>query len=389
MHPELLDGVRVLDLTTFLSGPIATRALVQLGAEVVKVEPPSGDPTRAGLGMRPGQPSLPFWWQLHRGRRSVVLDLKSAAGRESLLALASRADVLVENYRPGVMHRLGLSPEALREENPRLITCSITGFGPDGPAADAPALDAAVQAFAGAFEYPAVFGMAEGPIPLTVADISGGSAAAQAILAALFARERSGFGCHLSLSLVETLLQWLLVSDRMGFLRSPATLLAEGSDGGRFVVQTTLHFRDRLLVLLDEEPATAGLARDPRFATWEARVANAEAFVAAARRAFAGRTRAEWLARLAAAGLPAGPVQTIDEALAHPQLLHTGAAAVAGGQRVARSAFVVDGERADDTSAPPALGQHTAQVLAEWLDLGEERFAELATDGAFGPPRNA
>ena len=174
MHPALLEGVRVLDLTTFLSGPVATRALVQLGAEVVKVESPSGDPTRAGLGIRRDQPFLEFWWQLHRGRRSVVLDLKCAAGRDALLALAAEADVLVENYRPGVMQRLGLEPDLLRRRNPRLVTCSITGFGPDGPAADAPALDAAVQAFAGAFDYPAVFGMERGPIPLTVADISGG-----------------------------------------------------------------------------------------------------------------------------------------------------------------------------------------------------------------------
>jgi formyl-CoA transferase len=386
MDAALLDGIRVLDLTTFLSGPIATRTLVQLGAEVVKVEPPSGDPTRAGFGMRPGEPFLPFWWQLHRGRRSVALDLKSAPGRESLRALAAVADVLVENYRPGVMQRLGLSPERLRKENPRLITCSITGFGPDGPAADAPALDAAVQAFAGAFEYPTVFGMAEGPIPLTVADISGGAAGAQAILAALFARERSGFGCHLELSLVETLLQWLLVSDRTGTLRSPATILAEGSDGARFIVQTTLHFRDRLLEVLDAEPATAGIARDPRFASWDARVANAEDFVAAARRAFAGRTRAEWLARLAASGIPAGAVQKIDEALVHPQLLHTRAVGIAGGHRVARSAFVVDGERTDDTNAPPALGEDTAQVLEEWLGMDGHRIAELAAEGAFGPP---
>src|SRR5512145_1841342 len=118
MDPALLEGIRVLDLTTFLSGPVATRALLQLGAEVVKVEPPTGDPTRAGLGMRPGQPHLPFWWQLHRGRRSVVLDLKSAAGREALLALSAVADVLVENYRPGVMERLGLAPELLRKHNP-------------------------------------------------------------------------------------------------------------------------------------------------------------------------------------------------------------------------------------------------------------------------------
>jgi crotonobetainyl-CoA:carnitine CoA-transferase CaiB-like acyl-CoA transferase len=386
MGPALLAGVRVLDLTTFLSGPVATRALGQLGAEVVKIEPPAGDPTRAGLGRRPGEPQLEFWWQLHRCRRSVVLDLKTAAGVETLRALAVRADVLVENFRPGVMERLGLAPERLRERNPRLVTCSITGFGPEGPAADAPALDAAVQAFAGAFDYPAVFGLPAGPIPLTVADISGGCAAAQAIAAALFARERSGRGCHLALSLAETLLQWLVVSDRTGTLRSPATLVAEGSDGARFVVQTALHFRDRLLEILDREPETAGLARDPRFATWEARAANAEAFVAAAHRAFAARPRAEWLARLAAAGIPAGPVHTIDEALAHPQLAHARATALAGGHRVPLSPFVVDGERACDTSPPPALGEHSAEVLAEWLGAGRPRLAELAAAGAFGPP---
>jgi len=385
MGPALLAGIRVLDLTTFLSGPVATRTLGQLGADVVKVEPPSGDPTRAGFGLRPGGPFLEFWWQLHRERRSAVLDLKSAAGRETLLALAARADVLVENFRPGVMQRLGLAPESLRARNPRLVSCAITGFGPDGPAADAPALDAAVQAFAGAFEYPVVFGLPEGPIPLTVADISGGAAAAQAILAALFARERSGLGCHLSLSLAETLLQWLVVSDRTGTLRSPATILAEGSDGARFIVQTTLHFRDRLLEILDAEPATAGLARDPRFASWEARVANAGEFVAAARRAFAARPRAEWLTRLAAAGIPAGPVQTIAAALDHPQLAHRGATALAGGHRVPLSPFVVDGSRADDTGAPPALGEHSAAVVAEWLGIGEERIAELAAAGAFGP----
>jgi crotonobetainyl-CoA:carnitine CoA-transferase CaiB-like acyl-CoA transferase len=384
--PALLSGVKVLDLTTFLSGPVATRALGQLGAEVVKIEPPAGDPTRAGFGLRPGAPFLEFWWQLHRGRRSVVLDLKSAAGREVLLALAERADVLVENFRPGVMQRLGLAPDVLRGRNRRLVTCSLTGFGADGPAADAPALDAAVQAFAGAFDYPAVFGLPAGPIPLTVADISGGAAAAQAIAAALFARERNGEGCHLALSLAETLLGWLVVSDRTGTLRSPATILAEGSDGGRFIVQTTLHFRDRLLEILDAEPATAGVARDPRFASWEARVANAADFVAAARRAFASHPRAQWLARLAAAGIPAGPVQTIDEALVHPQLVHAGATALAGGHRVPLSPFVVDGSRAGDVGAPPALGEHTAEVLAEALGLGAERLAELRAAGAFGPP---
>src|SRR5579864_9395691 len=126
-----LAGVRVIDLTTFLSGPMATHTLGELGADIIKVEPPAGDPTRAGSGLAPGEPPSQFWVALHRDRRSVVLDLKQPAGREVLRDLVSQADVLIENFRPGVTARLGITDAELRPLNPRLVYCTLTGYGPD------------------------------------------------------------------------------------------------------------------------------------------------------------------------------------------------------------------------------------------------------------------
>ena len=171
---EPLAGLRVLDLTTFLSGPLATRALAQMGADVVKVEPPGvGDPTRSGMGVAPEDPPSPYWVALHRDRRGIVLDLKHEAGRTVLLELAGAADVLVDNFRPGVMDRFGLTPDVLRSANPRLISCSITGYGADGPMADRAAIDGPIQAFTGVLDLTTRDGGSGLPMPVQVADIAG------------------------------------------------------------------------------------------------------------------------------------------------------------------------------------------------------------------------
>jgi len=147
---EPLRGYRVLDLTTFLSGPLVARALADLGAEVIKVEPPTGDPTRP----KADEPFQSLWLQVHRGRKSIVLDLKEEAGREVLLELVRHADVLLENYRPGVMERFGLASDVVRAANERLIFATITGFGPDGPVAQQVSIDGPVQAFPGPSSWP-------------------------------------------------------------------------------------------------------------------------------------------------------------------------------------------------------------------------------------------
>jgi len=356
MDATPLAGVRVLDLTTFLSGPYCALVLRQLGAEIIKVEPLEGEPTRGGSP----EPVTDFWFALHRGRRSVALDLKRADAREVFFDLARQADVVVENYRPGVTTRLGIDPETLRAINSRLITCAINGFGTAGELAGAAAIDGVVQAFCGSFVFPTIWGLPEGPIPFQVADIAGGTAAAHAVLAALYTRERTGTGAHLQLSLAECLLSWINTGDRTGTLRSPNTIIAAGSDGGRFVVQTTLHFRTKLAELL-------GLTFEPT-----------EDYAAQVRAKLATETKAHWLAKLAQVGVPAAPIQSIAEALAHPDIANE----VVDGRVMPASPFVINGERYPTPDMPPSLGEHTIEVLRDVLGYDTAQIDALSGSGA-------
>lgn len=380
-----LAGVRVLDLTAYLSGPFATHQLGDLGAEVVKVEPPEGEPTRAGAGMRPGEPPSPLQLGLHRDRSGVVVQLKAPAGRELFLDLAEHADVLVENFRPGITARLGITYDDVKRRNGRLIYCSITGYGGDGPAAALAAIDGPVQARSGVLDYTGD----GGPLPLTIADIAGGVTAAEGILAALYRRERTGRGCHVDVSLLESVLQWTAVADRRRSLAPPVTLVGTGSDGGAFVVQTPMHFQDRLVKVVAAAPGCEHVGSDPRFSTSESRRQHPEAYQAAMTGAFRRRRRDEWLDDFRRAGVPAGPVQSVDEALVDHQIVHRGASVECeapglGPVRVPQSPFVFDGRRKSGTSAPPALGEHTREVLRRWLGAGDARIAALGAGGAFG-----
>ena len=381
MEPSLpLAGVRVIDLTTFLSGPMATHTLGELGAEIIKVEPPAGDPTR---GPDPTAPASPFWVALHRDRRSVVLDLKQDAGVAVLRELVARADVLIENFRPGVTTRLAITDADLRPGNPRLIYCSLTGYGADGPSADQPATDGPIQAFAGALE------LTGAPVPLTVGDISGAAHGVQAITAALYARERSGRGCHIELSLAECLMQWLAVTDRSGTLAPPTTLVLAASDGPMLLIQTPMHMRARFLSLVGEVAGCEAWATDARWSSLEGQRAALDEYVAGAARAIAARPAAAWLAALSAAGIPAAVVRTIEGAMSDPDLARRGAAgdldvAGVGPARIVRSPFVIDGQRRRETAPPPALGEHTEEVLRDVLGYDDERIAATRAAGGLG-----
>jgi CoA:oxalate CoA-transferase len=363
MQPPYLPlaGARVLDLTTFLSGPMATHTLGELGAEIIKVEPPTGDPTRAGT--TDGQ--TPYWLALHRDRRSVVLDLKRPAGVAALRDLVAASDVLIENFRPGVTARLGITYADLSPANPRLVYCSLTGYGADGPAADQPATDGPIQAFTGAVALRGT------PIPLTVGDLSGAAYGAIAVCGALYARERTGRGCHVELSLAECLLQWLAVGDRTGTLAPPTTLVLETADHERLLVQTPMHMRAKLLALVGED--------DPRWSTVEGQRAALDEYTAVMSRAFARRSSGEWLAALAAAGIPAAVVRTIEDALGDPAV----ATADLEGETVVLSPFLVDGGRRTATATPPALGAHTEEVLREVAGYDDDRIAAARRNGAW------
>jgi CoA:oxalate CoA-transferase len=309
---EPLTGTRVLDLTTFLSGPVAARTLADLGADVIRVESPRGDPTRAGTAMFRGDPPSAFYLALHRDRRSIVLDLKTDAGRAVLHDLVAVSDVLLENYRPGVTSRLRVTYDDVRPFNPRLVYCTITGFGPDGPYSQLPATDGAVQAFSGVLELTGQrdeFGL---PVPIPIADLVAGATAAQGVLAALLARQRTNAGTHVDVSMVEALLGWLLVGDRERTLAPPTTLVVEGDDGVPLLVQTSLHFQPRLAELLAKVPGCADLVADPRFATRERRHEHRDEYERLVRRAFASRPSGAWLEALQTIGIPASRIQPVE-----------------------------------------------------------------------------
>lgn len=323
MTPAPLSGIRVLDLTTYLAGPLATRVLADLGATVLKVEPPGGDVTRAGwrTGDEAGGASF-YWRALHGGRRSVAIDLATGDGHDLLLELAESADVVVDNMRPGVTARFGVDGPSLRARFPRLVTCAITGFDPGDELAGISATDGPVQAWTGSVDLMQRWCGVELPMPLQVGDISGGAAAAQGVLAALFDRSRTGVGQHVQVSLAGALSQWLAVTDRRLTLTPPATLVLAGGDGVRFLVQTPLRFAAALLQVLGLPP---DLPRE-------------EVAEACARVAATGPGQA-WLDKLWAAGIPAAPVRPLgspDEAPPQPP-------------------WTFDGERAPRPGPPPEL----------------------------------
>ena len=247
----------------------------------------------------------------------------------------------------------------------------------------------AVQAFSGVLELtgpPGDFGF---PVPLPLADLLAGATAAQGVLAALVARGRHGRGAHVDVSMVEALLGWLLVGDRERTLAPPTTIVVTGRDDVPILVQTSLHFQGRLAELLGAVPGCGALTEDPRFATREGRRANLDDYLALVRRAFATRTSTLWLDALGAIGIPASRVQTIDDALAHPQLAHRGAIVGVdvpglGPQQVLAGPFRFNGQRKSDTTPPPTLGEHTGAVLRDVLGYDDARLAALAADGAFG-----
>ena len=240
MRQGPLTGLKVIEFAGIGPGPFCGMLLSDLGADVVRIDRKGG---------RGGAPSV----ITARGRRSVALDLKSPAAIETCLKLMEKADAIIEGFRPGVMERLGLDWPTLREANPRLVVGSITGYGAASIMADAPAIDGVVQAFSGAFGLPQVYDLPAGPVPMTIADLAAGAITAQGVLAALFTRERTGIGARIEVSLVGALLPWLLASDWVGSLKWPGTVVAEGSDGLPFVVQTPSHFRARLAAIVGVE----------------------------------------------------------------------------------------------------------------------------------------
>jgi crotonobetainyl-CoA:carnitine CoA-transferase CaiB-like acyl-CoA transferase len=394
-----LDGIRVLDLTRVLAGPFCTMNLGDMGAEVLKIEDPDGgDDTRAF-----GPPFVngvsTYFLSINRNKKSLAVNLKHPQGLALVLRLADRADVVVENFRPGVAERLGLGFDAIRGRNPRVVYCSISGFGHDGlpEYSKLAGYDVVVQGLSGLQH---LTGDPSGPptkAGISIADLLTGMTAFQAILLALFERERTGSGQRLDISMLDSTVQVLTFQATSHLLagNSPQRM---GNRHPSICPYETFRCRDgyfNLAVGNDSQfralcalIGKAALADDGRFARNPDRVRNHDALVAELAPRFAERTSADWVSALQAAGVPAGVINDVDHALAHPQLAARGMLAtthhpIAGELRLLGSPLKLDSAKGAGTMRPPpGLGEHTAEVLGGLLGVDARALEALAAAGA-------
>lgn len=374
-----LRGVRVLELAQIMAGPTCGAMLADLGADVVKVEKlPGGDDSRSYREPRVNGVSAPFL-MLNRNKRGVAIDLKSPRGREVLLRLVRGADVLVENYRRDTMDKLGLGYEALAAENPALIYCAITGFGRTGPLADRGGFDLVAQGFAGLMAITGEPGHPPAKSGSPVSDINAGLLAALGVLAAYTERLKSGRGQLVDTSLFEAALQqtywhassYFSTGVSPGPLGSAHILTApyqafEASDGYINIGGANQSNWERIAEVLGHPEWRS----DPRFSDNTARMRNLDALVEAMNAVLRTRTRAEWLALLDAAGVPAGPVHSLGEALDHPQTRARGMVVDlvhpdAGPTRAMGCPVHLSRTPAAITRPAPRLGEHTREVLRD------------------------
>lgn len=378
-----LAHIRVLDLSRVLAGPYCAMVLGDLGAEVIKVERPgSGDDTRHWGPPFVGGESA-YYLCCNRNKRSVTINLKSDRGRDYIRGLAANSDVLIENFLPGTLEDAGLGCESLRTINPRLIFCSITGFGQDGPYRDVPGYDVLIQAMAGVMSITGEPDGAPVKVGVAIADITAGLFAANAILAALLARERSGAGERIDISLFDSTLAWLanvgsayLVTGAVPrrFGNAHATIVpyqAFATRDGHIIVAVGNDGQWQRFCAAVERP---DLAADERFHTNPLRVLHRAVLIPMLEEVLARRSAAEWLPRLASAEVPSGPVNSLDRVFADPQvqarhmvidLPHP----TIGALRMVGSPIRLGTNDGAGARPPPLLGQHTAEVLQEVLGL--------------------
>src|SRR5215213_728154 len=387
--PGPLHGYRIVDLTSMISGPSCTMLLADQGAEVIKVENPAagGDHTRLG-GNRRGGFSASFL-NNNRGKRSVALDLKRPAALRALLRLAAAADVLVQNFRPGVAERMGLGEAAVREAAPGIVYVSISGFGETGPYAQKPVYDPLVQALSGLATVQA--GSDEAPPRLVrtiLPDKLTGIVAAQAITAALLARARGAPGQHVRLSMLDAVVAFLWGSD-MGSQTFVEDAIPQ-QEAASFIDLIYETATGHISVAAQSDKEWEALARalgrpewlaDPRFATPALRQRHIDERLALTQEALRARGAEEWLERLAAHGVPCAPVLTRTRLLSHPQVLANGIVVeaehpAAGRLRQARPAARFSETAAEPGRPAPALGADTRSVLAE-AGLTPEEISEV------------
>jgi crotonobetainyl-CoA:carnitine CoA-transferase CaiB-like acyl-CoA transferase len=370
--PSPLAGIRVLDLSRVLAGPLATMILGDLGADVLKVErPETGDDTRHWGPPFAGDDAA-YYLSLNRNKRSVAVDLKTPGGIERVRRLAGDADVVIENFRPGLMEELGLGLESLRARDPRLITCSLTGFGDDAAeSASRPGYDIIVQALSGLMSVTGPRGGEPTKAGVALLDVITGLDAAIGILAALHERERTGRGRHVSVALFDASVA-AMVNQAANFLVGDVVPQAMGSEHPNIVPYQAFDAadrpfivaagNDRLFARTCEVVAHPEWATDERFTTNEARVRHRDDLIGLLAKEFAGRTSGEWLDALTAASVPCAPIRGMDEVFASPEgaslIQEVADRAREGILRSVADPIRFDGQRLPIRRPPPLLDEH-------------------------------
>jgi crotonobetainyl-CoA:carnitine CoA-transferase CaiB-like acyl-CoA transferase len=404
-----LSHLRVLDLSRVLAGPYAGQILGDLGADVIKIERPgSGDETRAWgppyLAGRDGQASSEsaYFLSANRNKRSVAIDFSRAEGQRLVRDLAGKSDVLIENFRVGGLRQYGLDYASLNEFNPRLVYCSISGFGQTGPYADRPGYDFMIQAMGGLMS---ITGRAEGEpgagslkVGVAVTDVMAGLYAVIAILSALAAREKSGRGQHIDLALLDVQIAGL-ANQAMNYLTTGESPRRMGNVHPSIVPYQDFPTCDhRIAVAVGNDSQFERLCavlghsewkEDERFRTNSQRVANRKDLIALMNGVLVKRPASEWISSLTDAGVPCGPINDLNMVFHDPQVEARHMRVEMEHPLAEKLPLVASPIRIPETPveyriAPPLLGQHTGEVLSDLLGLSQEQISDLAASGAVG-----
>lgn len=389
-----LSGIRVLDFSRVLAGPYSTMMLAELGADVIKVEEPkAGDESRQWRPFVEGQSG--YFFSLNRSKRSIGIDLKKDEGKRIARELAEKSDVVVENFVPGVVERLGIDYQTLSQRNPRLIYCSISGFGQTGPYRDKKAYDPILQAMSGIMSVTGSKGVEPVKCGVAITDVFAGIFASFAISTSLFRRERTGRGQFIDLGMLDAALATTTFQSALYLYGGEVPGLLGSQHPTRVPSANYLTADGRYIHLIPNEPQWPKLcevlgipevATDPDFATNSLRIENRESVNAIVADRMRMKTVDEWLPLMEAAGIPAGPVNSFDRAVADPQvnareMIQTFDHPVAGRQLAIDMPYRFAEDGTHIRSAPPLLGQHTNEILGGLLGYEDAEIARLKSEG--------
>ncbi len=387
-----LRGVRVLDLSQALAGPYGAQMLGDLGAEVIKIEPPGeGDHSRA---MPPYSVNgfSAYFLGFNRNKKSLTLNLKSPEGKHIFFELVKQADVVYDNYRPGVRERLGIDYESCKKVNPRIISCSISGFGQTGPYRDRPALDLIVQAMGGAMSFTGEEGGEPVRMGVPMGDLAGGLFSVHGVLAALYQREKTGVGQSIDISMLDCQIALLTYRVQYYFIggeipvpigsghASGVPIRAFKAKDGKFVGVDAVV--ERLWRSFCQAIGHPELVEDPRYNSRVKRYQNRAELYRLVEKVFLTKTRDEWMEIFVKFGVPAGPVYNLDEAVADPQVLHRGMIKemdhpACGKLKITGNPIKMSASNEEVFAPHPALGENNQEILAKLLGYTPEKVEEL------------